>query len=77
MATTVGRNDLCHCGSGKKFKKCHGPKEEQRSRGSIAMMVIVGVLLAAGIALGISTFTTKPDVARASGVWSPEHGHYH
>ncbi|QQR79659.1 MAG: SEC-C domain-containing protein [Deltaproteobacteria bacterium] len=20
----VGRNDLCHCGSGKKFKKCHG-----------------------------------------------------
>jgi len=21
----VGRNDPCHCGSGKKFKKCHGP----------------------------------------------------
>ena len=20
----VGRNDKCHCGSGKKFKKCHG-----------------------------------------------------
>jgi preprotein translocase subunit SecA len=20
----VGRNDLCYCGSGKKFKKCHG-----------------------------------------------------
>jgi len=20
----VGRNDPCHCGSGKKFKKCHG-----------------------------------------------------
>ncbi len=20
----LGRNDLCHCGSGKKFKKCHG-----------------------------------------------------
>ncbi len=20
----VGRNDLCHCGSGKKYKKCHG-----------------------------------------------------
>ena len=19
-----GRNDLCHCGSGKKYKKCHG-----------------------------------------------------
>ena len=21
---TVGRNDLCPCGSGKKFKNCHG-----------------------------------------------------
>ena len=21
---TVGRNDPCWCGSGKKFKKCHG-----------------------------------------------------
>lgn len=21
---TIGRNDACHCGSGKKFKKCHG-----------------------------------------------------
>lgn len=21
---TIGRNDLCYCGSGKKFKKCHG-----------------------------------------------------
>jgi uncharacterized protein len=21
---SLGRNDLCHCGSGKKFKKCHG-----------------------------------------------------
>lgn len=23
--TTPGRNDPCPCGSGKKFKKCHGP----------------------------------------------------
>jgi preprotein translocase subunit SecA len=21
---TVGRNELCPCGSGKKFKRCHG-----------------------------------------------------
>lgn len=24
----VGRNDLCPCGSGKKYKKCHGQKED-------------------------------------------------
>ena len=23
-AEKIGRNDPCHCGSGKKFKKCHG-----------------------------------------------------
>ncbi|MEQ1877945.1 MAG: SEC-C metal-binding domain-containing protein, partial [Bdellovibrionia bacterium] len=25
---TVGRNDPCPCGSGKKFKKCHGANAE-------------------------------------------------
>ncbi|HTE40828.1 MAG TPA: SEC-C metal-binding domain-containing protein [Steroidobacteraceae bacterium] len=24
----VGRNDACPCGSGKKFKKCHGAQHE-------------------------------------------------
>jgi uncharacterized protein YecA (UPF0149 family) len=27
--TKVGRNDECPCGSGKKFKKCHGKKGQQ------------------------------------------------
>jgi preprotein translocase subunit SecA len=25
----VGRNDPCPCGSGKKFKKCHGASEDR------------------------------------------------
>lgn len=24
----IGRNDPCHCGSGKKYKKCHLPADE-------------------------------------------------
>ena len=24
VAASVGRNDPCYCGSGQKFKKCHG-----------------------------------------------------
>ena len=24
LSSKVGRNDACPCGSGKKFKKCHG-----------------------------------------------------
>lgn len=27
MSGKIGRNDPCYCGSGKKFKKCHGGKE--------------------------------------------------
>ncbi|WP_342755842.1 methionyl aminopeptidase [Kineothrix sedimenti] len=29
MSDKFGRNDLCWCGSGRKYKKCHGPIEEQ------------------------------------------------
>jgi len=28
---TIGRNDPCHCGSGKKFKRCCLPLDENRS----------------------------------------------
>lgn len=30
-AITVGRNDRCPCGSGKKFKRCHGTPQARRS----------------------------------------------
>lgn len=30
--TDIGRNDPCHCGSGKKYKKCHLEKDEQADR---------------------------------------------
>lgn len=29
-AVKPGRNDLCWCGSGKKYKKCHLPEEQER-----------------------------------------------
>jgi tetratricopeptide (TPR) repeat protein len=32
----VGRNDPCHCGSGKKYKKCCQPKEQAAEREVIA-----------------------------------------
>jgi hypothetical protein len=28
----IGRNDVCHCGSGKKYKKCHLEKDETENR---------------------------------------------
>ena len=76
MALT-GRNDTCPCGSGKKFKKCCEAKEQSK-RGNNMMLIIVGVLMAAGLAAGITAFTTdRGHTSRQQGVWSPEHGHYH
>ena len=28
----IGRNDPCHCGSGKKYKQCHLAKDEAKER---------------------------------------------
>jgi hypothetical protein len=71
----TGRNDLCHCGSGQKFKKCHGVKTESAARGNLMLLIVGGAVLAA-IVVAIASFTGD----RASGptrVWSTEHGHYH
>ncbi len=72
----AGRNDVCPCGSGTKFKKCCELKQH-KSRANTLMLIIVGLLMAAGVATGISSFMSDHDVARPGGVWSAEHGHYH
>jgi len=73
----VGRNDTCSCGSGKKFKKCCGQKQP-RSRGTVLMGVLVGALLLTGLLAAMSSFTSETThTGRTTGVWSPEHGHYH
>jgi SEC-C motif len=71
----TGRNDLCHCGSGRKYKKCHGVKEHPATRGRMLMLVVGGAVLAA-ILVAISSFTGEPTTTTAR-IWSPEHGHYH
>jgi hypothetical protein len=76
MTSKAGRNEACPCGSGKKFKKCCELKQK-KGRGNIALLVIVGLLMAAGLAAGISSLTGDKDIAKPGGVWSAEHGHYH
>ena len=31
-----GRNDPCHCGSGKKYKQCHRVQDEEKARAARA-----------------------------------------
>jgi hypothetical protein len=73
----AGRNDLCPCGSGKKYKKCCALKE-QRSRVSTLMLVVLAVVLAGGVYAIFVGFNDDGSSFAAPGkVWSPEHGHYH
>jgi hypothetical protein len=69
-----GRNDACHCGSGKKFKKCCEGKTPEKRTGRV-LMIVVGGLIAAAVMAGVASF----DGERRTGVrvWDPAHGHYH
>jgi SEC-C motif len=74
MAKT-GRNELCPCGSGKKYKNCHESKTSS-SRTSRILMLVVGAAVIAAIAAGVSTFSGERNRS-AVRVWDPAHGHYH
>jgi hypothetical protein len=69
-----GRNDLCSCGSGKKFKRCCESKTSARKSSRLLMIAVGGAMLAA-IAAGIASFTSEPQGSVR--VWDPVHGHYH
>jgi hypothetical protein len=71
----TGRNDLCHCGSGQKFKKCHGVKATAAASGNV-MLVLVGAAILAAIVVGIASFSGD-GASGTTRVWSAEHGHYH
>ena len=68
-----GRNDLCQCGSGKKFKKCCEPK--QSARQSRMLLIAVAVTMLAALLVAIASFTGERSTAGM--VWDPVHGHYH
>jgi SEC-C motif len=39
----LGRNDPCHCGSGKKYKQCHLAKDEEAERAKRAKVAAQAV----------------------------------
>jgi hypothetical protein len=70
-----GRNDLCACGSGKKFKRCHGVTSESDRSGRLLMLAVGGAVVAA-VAAGVASFSADRS-GSAVRVWDPAHGHYH
>ena len=88
-----GRNDPCHCGSGKKFKVCHGEVTSNFNQQWVIAGIIGGIfLLFFFMDSGSSTTTITnsaiptsviPQARNGSAaqppgkVWSSEHGHWH
>jgi hypothetical protein len=61
----IGRNDVCHCGSGLKYKRCHAGKESRFSKGLIAAIVAVAAIAAVGV---IPMLTSQERPERTVGV---------
>jgi uncharacterized protein YchJ len=72
----AGRNDLCPCGSGKKFKRCC-ELQQQRSRAATLMLAVVAALVLGGIAFAVSSLGEGSSSPAPGRVWSQEHGHWH
>ena len=80
----VGRNDVCPCGSGKKYKTCHGIKAMVSTQRNKTFWMI-GVLIALFISAIYGLFNKSEESgsirpegqAPAGKVWSAAHGHWH
>jgi len=73
----VGRNDPCPCGSGRKYKQCHGlSSTAMTGRGRALLFIAIGVFVGL-LALAVSSRSTDAPGPLPGQVWSPEHGHYH
>ena len=60
MKNKPGRNDACHCGSGKKFKNCHG---KTIVRSSQTWIIVAAIFL---FLLWFLFFETKPPAEATS-----------
>jgi len=75
----IGRNDLCYCGSGKKYKLCCLNAKLKLPIGT--KVIILGIVIMLSIGAGL-VYINARDVdfsnsANSGQVWSPEHNHWH
>jgi len=78
MAHEPGRNDPCHCGSGKKYKNCCQGKDDSSLK---SKREIIAVVIAILVGLVIAGYALKgghgqPDCPTGT-VWSEAHQHCH
>ena len=54
MSNHPGRNELCPCGSGKKYKHCCALKKDRLSVGTQVWFALIGAVLLIGAWLGMT-----------------------
>ena len=69
-----GRNELCSCGSGKKFKRCHGLTSDSNRSGRFLMIAVGSACWPPWRPASPPSRRIAPRSVR---VWDPAHGHYH
>jgi len=73
----VGRNDICPCNSGKKFKACCEKTGTKSHRAGNYALFLIALLMVAGAAFAIYSAATTEQTDPPGKVWSEEHGHWH
>ena len=59
MKNKIGRNDSCNCGSGKKYKACHGKSKEKSSHLWTITIILVLLIFWFFVFEPIALFTKK------------------
>jgi len=75
---TVGRNEPCPCGSGKKYKLCCANKQQNTPVRALLIRAVIGLMLMGGLVVALTSLDDfSSDQAGPRRVWSEEHGHWH
>lgn len=74
---SLGRNEPCHCGSGKKYKNCHLNKQQSLSPYMKILLAVGGLVILLGIVYAIRSVATYELGNTPTRVWSEEHQHWH
>ncbi len=76
----LGRNEPCHCGSGKKYKNCHQLADTNKASSSRSLWIggiFIALIIVSVLVMILNSQSSERGEAPPGKVWSEEHGHYH
>lgn len=74
----MNRNELCECGSGKKYKKCCGNKYSPKKKKTKFIIILFSIFLLAGAGFGFKKIMDQNRVnANPNATYCADCGRYH